>query len=344
MALISSKLMCLRPMLETSCKGLLRFSVTTTGHMAARCALEASTFHRNEITKPYLKPASLFSTDSKRPKKTTQGDKSTSKLVNLPYEKKKGEPYTDKHDKLILERVKKMGYDNPETWKSLAIDFNMKWPQGIKARCDVLLRRESGERLKPKRFTKEEDTLIIQRVEEMEYDKIDTWKTLAIELGRDPTYHSQIRDRYDLIIKRDTKETKRYTEEDDNFILTYVEKNGESKTTWQELATKYGVDQPRSIKLHYHKLFQNIVKGKYTKEEDEIIFNYVNIHGNNPQTFKKLCKQLNRESNNIKKRFEYLQNKPSKTPGPWEIGEDMMLMEQVFQVNDRFSQHLNMSN
>ena len=344
MALISSKLMCLEPILKLNCKVLMRFSAATAVRTIPRCALESSPIHTIGKIEPDFVPASLFSTDSKKPKKKTQGDKSISKHVNHAFEKKKGERYTDKHDKLILERVKKMGYDNPETWKSLAIDFNMKWPQGIKARCDVLLRRESGERLKPKRFTKEEDTLIIQRVEEMEYDKIDTWKTLAIELGRDPTYHSQIRDRYDLIIKRDTKETKRYTEEDDNFILTYVEKNGESKTTWQELATKYGVDQPRSIKLHYHKLFQNIVKGKYTKEEDEIIFNYVNIHGNNPQTFKKLCKQLNRESNNIKKRFEYLQNKPSKTPGPWEIGEDMMLMEQVFQVNDRFSQHLNMSN
>ena len=143
-----------------------------------------------------------------------------------------------------------------------------------------------------------------------------------------------IRDRYDLIINRDTKETKRYTEEDDNFILTYVEKNGESKTTWQVLATKLGVDQPRSIKSHYHQLLENFVKGKYTKEEDEIIFNYVNIHGNNPQTFKKLRAKLNRELHVIKRRYEYLQNKPSKKPGPWEIGEDMMLMEQVFQVND----------
>ena len=144
-----------------------------------RSTLESSPIHTNGKIKPDFVPASLFSTDSKRPKKTTQGDKSISKHVNHPFEKKKGEPYTDKHDTLILERAERMGYDNPETWKSLAIDFNMKWPQNIKARCDILLRRESGERLKPKRFTKEEDALIIQKVEEMEYDKSETWKTLA---------------------------------------------------------------------------------------------------------------------------------------------------------------------
>ena len=334
--------MCLRPMLETSCKGLLRFSVTTTGHMTPGCALESSTFHANQIIKPYLKPASPFSTDSKKQKKKKQDDQSSSKHVNRPFEKKKFEPYTDKQDKLILERVREKGYDNPETWKSLAIDFNMKWPYSIKVRCDLILKRGSGERQKPKMYTEEEDALIVQKVEEGGYDNIDTWKMLAIELDRDPTHHSIIRDRYDLIIDRDTKETKRFTEEDNIFILTYVEKNGDSKTTWQELATKLGVDHPHNIRSHYHNLLQNFVKGKFTKEEDKIILNYVKINGNNTQTFRKLRKELNRgHLTSIRTRFEYLQNKPSKKRSSWQIEEDMMLMEHFFQVNDRFHQFLN---
>ena len=345
MALISSKLMCLRPMLETSCKGLLRFSVTTTGHMTPGCALESSTFHANQIIKPYLKPTSPFSTDSKKQKKKKQDDQSSSKHVNRPFEKQKGVSYTDKQDKLILERVREKGYDNPETWKSLAIDFNMKYRNGIKGRCDLLLRRGSGERQNPKMYTKEEDALIIQKVEEGGYDNIDTWKTLAIELDRDPTYHSVIRDRYDLIINRDTKEMKRFTEEDNNCILTYVEKNGESKTTWQELATKLGVDHPHNIRSHYHNLLQNFVKGKFTKEEDKIILNYVKIHGKNTQTFRNLREELHRgTTTSIKNRIEYLQNKPSKKLGAWQIEEDIMLMEHVFQVYDRFNQFLNMAN
>ena len=342
MALISSKLMCLEPILRMSCKAMLRFSAAPTAGTIPRLKLESSTFHTNGKIKSDLVSASLFSTDSKKQKKKKQDDQSTSKQMKLPFEKKKGELYTDKQDKLILERVREKGYDNPETWKSLAIDFNMKWPYSIKVRCDLILKRGSGERQKPKMYTEEEDALIVQKVEEGGYDNIDTWKMLAIELDRDPTHHSIIRDRYDLIIDRDTKETKRFTEEDNIFILTYVEKNGDSKTTWQELATKLGVDHPHNIRSHYHNLLQNFVKGKFTKEEDKIILNYVKINGNNTQTFRKLRKELNRgHSSTIRTRFEYLQNKPSKKRSSWQIEEDMMLMEHFFQVNDRFHQFLN---
>ena len=189
MALISSKLMCLEPISKIGCNVLLRFSVATPAGTIPRCALESSMFHTNEKTNPYIVPASLFSTDSKRLKKKKQDDHSSSKHMNLPFEKKKGELYRDKHDKLILERVREKGYNNPETWKSLAIDFNMKRPDNIKGRCDLLLRRGSGERQKPKAYTKEEDALIVQKVEEGGYDNLDTWKMLAIELGRDPTLH-----------------------------------------------------------------------------------------------------------------------------------------------------------
>ena len=334
--------MYLEPILKTTCRALLWVTVATTGHMTPRCSLEPSTFHTNEKIKPYLVPAALFSTDSKKQKKKKQDDQSSSKHTNLPFEKKKGESYTDIQDKLILERVREKGYDNPETWKSLAIDFNIKYPYNIKKRGDLLLRRESGELRTPKQYTKEEDALIVQKVEEGGYDNVDTWKTLAIELDRDPTYHKNIRDRYDLIINRNTKETKRFTEEDDNFILTYVEKNGESKTTWQELATKLGSDHPQSIKSHYHNLLKNFVKGKYTKKEDKIILDYVKINGNSTQTFRNLRKELNRGySNTIRTRFEYLQNKPSKKRSPWQIEEDIMLMEHFFQVNNRFYQFLN---
>ena len=337
---MSSKLMCLRLMLEANCKSLLRFSVTTTGHMTPRWALESSTFHANGKMRPYLVPASLFSTDSKKQKQKKQDDQSTSKHMKL---EKKGELYTDTQDKLILERVREKGYDNPETWKSLAIDFNMKRPYDIKRRCDLLLKRGSGEPLKPKKYTKEEDALIVQKVEEGGYDSIDTWKTLAIELDQDPTFHSNIRRRYDLIINRDTKEIKRFSEEDDNFILTYVEKNGESKTTWQELAIQLGAASTNTIKRHYDNLLKNFVKGKFTAAEDKIILNYVKIHGNNPQTFKTLREKLNRSAiSSIQQRIEYLQNKPSKKRSSWQIEEDIILMEHFFQVNDRFHQFLNM--
>ena len=164
---------------------------------------------------------------------------------------------------------------------------------------------------------------------------IETWEKLAHELDRDPTPASLevINRRYDLITNRDTKEQKRFTEEDDNFILNYVEKNGESKTTWQEIATKFGLDHPYNIERHYHNLQKNYVKGKFTKVEDRVILNDVKIDGDNLQTYKKLSVKLNRPfTNNIRRRFEYLQNKPSTKEGSWEIEEDQMLMEHIFQV------------
>ena len=88
--------------------------------------------------------------------------------------------YTKEQDELILARVKKMGYDNPETWKSLAKDFNMKRPHAIKRRYDLLLRRGTGT-LRYRGFTKEEDAVILQKVEEMGYN-IETGKTLAHEV------------------------------------------------------------------------------------------------------------------------------------------------------------------
>ena len=304
--------------------------------------LDSSGIYTYRIINPYLESASLFSTDSKKPKRKEQADKIISKQVKLPFEKKKYEKYTEKQDQLILERVKKMGYDNPETWKSLAKDLNVKSAYNIKKRCDLLLRRGTG-KLQRKPFTKEEDAVILQKVEEMGYTNSETWTTLAIELDRDPTFHRNIKRRYDLIVNGHTIEKKRFTEEDSNFIQTYVEKNGESKITWQELAIKFGMDHPTAIKDHYNNWLKNYVKGRFTKAEDNIILNDVKIHGNNLQTFKKVGKKLNRSPPSIiRNRFDYLQNMPSKKPGPWRIEEDQMLMEHFFQVNDSVIKFLNM--
>ena len=89
MALISSKPMCLEPILKLNCKILMRFSAATVVRTIPICALDSFPIHTIARIKPDFVPASLFSTDSKRPKKTTQGDKSISKHVNHPFEKRK---------------------------------------------------------------------------------------------------------------------------------------------------------------------------------------------------------------------------------------------------------------
>ena len=337
MTLISSKILMLQSILRLNCKALLRCPVAAIIHNNPWRALQSSLIQKHESTKIYFEQAILFSTDTKKAKKNKNDDGNIKKIVKSSLEKT-SRRYTKEQDELILARVKELGYDNPETWKSLAKDFNIKQPHNIKRRCDLLLSRGTGT---PQRrtFTKEEDALILRKVEEMGYDNIETWKTLAHELNRDPTPRSIliIKGRYNLISNREIQEKKRFTEEDGNFILSYVEKNGESKKTWEDLATRFGMNYPFNVEKHYHGLLKKCVRGKFTKAEDQIILNDVKLHGESLETYKTLGEKLNRfrfYHNSIRARFEYLQNKPSKKHSNWGIDEDKMLMEYIFQVDN----------
>merc|ERR1712110_957038 len=67
-------------------------------------------------------------------------------------------------------------------------------------------------------------------------------------------------------------------------------------------------------------------------EEDRIILNNVEKYGDTLQTFKELCKRLCRHHHlTIRKRFEWLQNRPSEPPGAWNVSQDQMLIEHIFQ-------------
>ena len=202
MALISSKIMSFQSILRFNSKSLLRCpaAATITRNNPWR-ALQSLSFLNRYCANTYFEKANLFSTDSKNAKKNKNDDGNITKKVT-PSLEKTSRHYTKEQDELILARVKEMGYDNPDTWKSLAIDLNIKRPYNIKLRCDLLLRRGTGT-LQKRMFTKEDDALILQKVEEMVY-VIETWKTLAHELDRDPTlkYLRVIKRRYDLINNR----------------------------------------------------------------------------------------------------------------------------------------------
>ena len=67
--------------------------------------------------------------------------------------------YTEEEDAIILKRVKKMGYENPETWIVLAKDLDRKNPLDIKKRYDLIISRESKTM---KRYTEQDDRYIIK--------------------------------------------------------------------------------------------------------------------------------------------------------------------------------------
>ena len=329
----------LQPIISRECTSLSRgvLSIRTPW-----CVLNSSIFQEHGKIKSCLNPSFLFSTDSKTPK--GKKDNTLVKTVDSSLKKKTRQLYTEEDDGLILDRVKQMGCDNPETWKSLANELNdkyplagVKYPHTVKARYDLLVKRGSGKHVR-RMYTAEEDAIILKTVKEMGYENIETWQTIAKELNREvvaPWYLKHIRDRYDLIISRDTIEIKRFTEEDDKLIMKFVRKYGEGKNTWEKLAVKLNMKYASSVQRRHDLLVikDSIVTGAFTEEEDTMILSEVETNGENSETFKRLRRKLNRQGSNIRGRFERLQNKPSKQTGPWSFNEDQMLIENIFQVH-----------
>ena len=221
-----SRFIHLQPILKGECRSFLR---VFAAHQPW-CALDSSIFRQDGRIKNFIEASNLFSTDSTKLKGKQDQDNTVAKRVDNNLEKKT-RLYTEEQDELIRERVKQMGYDNPETWTSLAKELNVKKPYNVKKRYDLLVKRGSG-KIQRRDYTAEEDAIILQRVKEMGYKNIDTWKAIAKELNRDiidSRYLDGIRDRYDLIISRETKEIKRFTEDDDKLIMRFVKKHGEGK-------------------------------------------------------------------------------------------------------------------
>ena len=169
----------LQPISIRECTSLSRLLATRKPWFA----LISSTFQENRIIKKNLEASNLFSTDSTKPKRVQECDDTVAKRLKSNLEKKT-RYYTEEQDELILERVKQMGYDNPETWKSLAKELNVKRPDNVKRRYDLLVNRGSG-KLQKRSYTAEEDAIILKRVNEMGYTNIDTWRAIAKELNRE---------------------------------------------------------------------------------------------------------------------------------------------------------------
>ena len=79
----------------------------------------------------------------------------------------------------------------------------------------------------------------------------------------------------------------------------------------------------------------NYVKGKFSDEEDKIITKHVKKHGNDLETFKKLCTKLNRSTPSlVRKRYNnYLASENTKSSVKqsknWSAEEDMLLIDSL---------------
>ena len=101
---------------------------------------------------------------------------------------------------------------------------------------------------------------------------------------------------------------KRYSEEEDKLIVSYVEKHGYSDTAFKLANEKLNRSRWHFVKQRYDRLTaeeqepckenvllnNKIKRTRYSKEEDLIISNHVEKFGYFPETFKALCRVLNR--------------------------------------------------
>ena len=122
-----SRLTLIKPILLLDCKAILRSPAIRLPRFAVKCPTDPK-IKRIVIS---LQPQSLLSTDSKNTADKKEGIHSISKNLKTPLKRKK-RYYTKEEDELIFERVQQFGKDNPETWKSLAKEFNVKLPSNVK--------------------------------------------------------------------------------------------------------------------------------------------------------------------------------------------------------------------
>ena len=128
----------------------------------------------------------------------------------------------------------------------------------------------------------------------------------------------------DSIKSSNLKRGRKYTEEDDQLIIEFVNLYGYNDLTFERAASELNRYRGTYVKERYDKLmkergielpvFEKIKlkihrKRKYTEEEDIIIKDYVMTHGYSIDTFKKLSIQLGRPRwDKIRDRFEIITN------------------------------------
>ena len=155
------------------------------------------------------------------------------------------------------------------------------------------------------RYTADDDKLILEHVQKLG-NNIETWKILAVKLGR--KYWKNIKLRYQYILIKEPNVRGRFTPEEDKIILHNVGKNGCSYKAWANTAKQLGRGCPESIKIRNDFLALNKEKKlkKWKLVEDkkllEIIFRVKQINCDdisslcslNEAEFKGIAKELHR--------------------------------------------------
>merc|ERR1712150_305095 len=108
-------------------------------------------------------------------------------------------------------------------------------------------------------FSADDDKKIIEYVK-MYGKELETWKKLANIFGRKAFEH--IRDHYEFYLESTPSATGKFSEKEDEMILSFVEKNGKDLNSIKDLTKQLGRGSPSSVLQRYKYLVSNNVRNK----------------------------------------------------------------------------------
>ena len=203
--------------------------------------------------------------------------------------------YTKEEDQLIFEYVEKYG-NSPETWKRCSNELGRKYPHNVGNRYKLLMSyerkgREAFDlRYVQRTYSKEEDELVFDYVEKYG-DSNETFKRCAEALGR--VHWDSVRERYKFLrslggknqisygshrIKLERNKPRKYTEVEDQIILTHVKTYGDNPEAWKDCAKELRRDEWDGVRNRWYlTLMANGEKGlkKWQLSEDKKLLEFI---------------------------------------------------------------------
>lgn len=140
--------------------------------------------------------------------------------------------------------------------------------------------------------------------------------------------------------KKPTRRRKRYSVLDDKTIVEAVKLYGDKPETFRNVTSLLGMPDPRDVEIRYrsHLASETVVKGRFSKQEDKYILDYIAENDEHESTLKKLASDLNRGSwKSIRSRLILLRtdneyDKSADLHKKWTAEDDQKLIQCVLSL------------
>ena len=153
-------------------------------------------------------------------------------------------------------------------------------------------------------FSAKDDKKIIEYVKKFG-KKGETWKKLANIFGR--IEYGPIKAHYEFYIESTPTVTGKFSEKEDEFILSFVEKNGKDSNSLNDLTKQLGRGSPGAVLERHEKLVSNNVRDRKKWElfeEKELMKAIFNIKEMNPRDLTSLETVLPTDFNLVSQKLQ----------------------------------------